>query len=69
VLTKSRWRLTKSSGRGLGDRVIEDDGDMCRDHGGDIADTLSLKGFLFGLGPKTGGKQFLGLSLKTRLEF
>ena len=33
--------LTKSSGGvgELGDRVVEDDGDMCQDHGGGIVDT------------------------------
>ena len=41
VLTKSRWRLTKASGGagGLGDRIVEDDGDTCRDCGGGVADT------------------------------
>jgi hypothetical protein len=34
--------LTKSSGGagGLGDRVVEDDGNMCRDREGGVADML-----------------------------
>ena len=42
MLTKSRRRLTKSSrgARGLGDEVVEDDGDTCQDRGGGIADML-----------------------------
>ena len=42
MLTKSRWRLTKASEGvgGLGDRMVEDDSDTRRDHGGGIADTL-----------------------------
>jgi hypothetical protein len=33
MLTKSRWRLTKSSrgAGGLGDWAVEDDGEMCRE--------------------------------------
>jgi len=42
VMTKSRWRLTKSSrgARGLGDHAVKDDSDTCRDRGGGIADML-----------------------------
>jgi hypothetical protein len=38
MLTKSRWQLTKSSegAGGLGDRVVEDNEDMCRESGGGI---------------------------------
>jgi hypothetical protein len=42
VHAKELTMMTKSSGgaRGLGDQVIENDRDMCRDRGGGIADTL-----------------------------
>ena len=42
MLTKSRRRLIKSSegARGLSDQAVEDDGDMCRDRGGVVADML-----------------------------
>ena len=48
MLTKSTRWLTKSSGdtRGLGDQVVEDNGDTCRDRGGGVADTL-LHGVLW----------------------
>jgi hypothetical protein len=51
VLTKSRWRLTKSSGgvRGLGDRSVEDNSDTCQDNGGGVTDTLLQGGWSFGL--------------------
>jgi hypothetical protein len=42
--------LTKSSGgtRGLGDRVVEDDSNMCRDHEGGVADMLLQVVWCFG---------------------
>lgn len=42
MLTKSGWQLTKSSrgAGGLGNKVVKDDSDTCRDYGGDVADTL-----------------------------
>jgi len=42
MLTKSRRWLIKSSegARGLSDQAVEDDGDMCRDRGGGVADML-----------------------------
>jgi hypothetical protein len=41
-LTKSRQRLTKSSGGagGLGDRAVGDDSDMCQETRGGVVDTL-----------------------------
>jgi hypothetical protein len=50
VLTKSRRRLTKLSGGagGLGDRVVKDDGDTCRESGGGVADTLLWAVWWFG---------------------
>ena len=70
MLIKSRRRSTKSSGGvgGLGDWVIEDDGDACRDRGGGIADTLLYTIWWFG--PQNHRHDGLsGLGLKTWLEF
>jgi hypothetical protein len=42
MLTKSRRQLSKSSkdARGLSDWMVENDGGMCRDYGGGLADML-----------------------------
>jgi hypothetical protein len=48
--------------------VVEDDGDMCRDHGGGLVDTL-LQGVLVVWASKPLAEWFLGLGLKPRLEF
>jgi len=69
LLTKSRWWLTKSSrgAGGLGDRVVEDDSDMCRESGG-VEDTL-LQACLVVWASQPPGGRFIGLGLKIWLEF
>ena len=68
MLTKLRRWLTKSSegARGLGDRVVEDDVDMCRPRAGGVA--VSLGGLVV-WASKSPADGFSGLGLKIRLEF
>jgi hypothetical protein len=61
--------LTESSGdaRGLVDRGVEDDGDMCREHGG-VVDKILQRGF-GGFGLKTTDGRFLVWASKPGWNF